>query len=236
MRVVSIVALIAALGAVTPSAATTLRVSPVLIDLVGGQRAASLTLTNADTRPASVQVRVFRWTQVDGADRLEPSRDVVVSPPATRLEAGAQHLIRVVRTAAAPPRAEESYRVLVDEIPDATTPRQNGVAFVLRQSLPVFFNAGSSGRSAVSWRLARAESGWTLVARNAGARRLRISELEIRDGRGAVLERKAGLLGYVLSGAEMRWPLQSDLSASKATLTAMTDAGPLRVDLAPPPR
>lgn len=235
-RTASAVALIAALGVATPGAATALRVSPVLLDMVGGQRAAALTLSNADARPASVQVRVFRWTQADGGDRLEPTRDVAVSPPATRLEPGAQHLVRVVRVAPTAPKGEESYRVLVDEIPDPSTPRPNGVAFVLRQSLPVFFNATAAGKPSVSWRLVRADKGWAIAARNAGVRRMRVSELNLRDERGVVLEHKAGLLGYILSGAEMRWPLQADLSTSKAAfLSAVTDAGPLRVDLGPPP-
>lgn len=227
----------AAAGASGPVAAATLRVSPVLIDLSEAQRAAVLTLANTEDRPLSVQVRVFRWTQTDGRDQLTPTRDVAVSPPATTLKAGAQHLVRVVRTAEAPPRGEESFRVLVDEIPDPAALRRGGVAFVLRQSLPVFFNSDRSARPELSWRLTRDGKALSLTAHNTGERRLRISEMVLTDARGAVVERKPGLLGYVLSGAEMRWPLQNAIAPNAAlTLTAATDTGPLHVDLGPPPR
>lgn len=227
----------AAAGLSVPAAAATLRVSPVVIDLPDPQRAAVLTLANTEDRPLSVQVRVFRWTQTDGRDQLTPTRDVAVSPPATTLKAGAQHLVRVVRTAEGSPPDEESYRVLVDEIPDPAALRRGGVAFVLRQSLPVFFGSDRTAKPDVTWRLTRDGKGVALTARNTGARRLRISEMVLADARGAVVERKPGLLGYVLSGAEMRWPLQNAIAPNAAiTLTAATDAGPLHVDLGAPPR
>ena len=227
---------IAAMVAAGPGAAAILRIWPVLVDLAGTQRAGALTLANPDAHPTAVQLRAFRWTQDAQGDHLQPTRDLVVSPPAMRLDAGASHVIRVIRLSSAPAKAEESYRVLVDEIPEAAERTENGINFVLRQSIPVFYNATKAGKPDVTWRLARGDKGWILVARNIGTRRIQVSDLKLKDAKGAVLEHKPGLLGYVLSGAEMAWPLKTDTPASRAaSLTAVTETGPLNADLGAPP-
>ena len=105
------------------SEAASLRVAPTTISLVAPDAASVLSLRNDDKRPINVQIRVFRWTQVDGVDRLEPARDVVASPPAARLAGGAATTVRIVRVSKAPVSGEESYRLLVDELPDPSRVR-----------------------------------------------------------------------------------------------------------------
>ncbi len=43
-----------------------LGVSPVNIERVGKERTAVLTVRNGGREPLNVQMRIFRWTQVDG--------------------------------------------------------------------------------------------------------------------------------------------------------------------------
>jgi fimbrial chaperone protein len=86
-----------------------------------------------------VQVRVFRWTVVDGNDVLEPTRDVVASPPMTVLVPGAENLIRVVRVSDKPPADGERYRLLIDELPDPNRQRAGRVNVLVRHAIPVTF-------------------------------------------------------------------------------------------------
>ena len=67
----------------------------------------------------NAQIRVFKWTQVGGKDQLVPTKDVVASPPAVKLGAGKSRVIRVVRRSKSAAAAEESYRLVVDEVPKA---------------------------------------------------------------------------------------------------------------------
>jgi fimbrial chaperone protein len=177
-------------------------------------------------------VRVFRWTQVDGADRLEPTTDVVASPPGTTLAPKAEYTVRIVRTSTRPVKGEESYRLLVDEIPDPRARREGEIALVMRHSIPVFFSDGAGAPPLVAWRIERKPEGLVLVARNGGGRRLRLADLEIKDVAGKVVHRHGGLAGYVLAGSEMRWLLKSGVAAR--ALTARSDAGRIDVSLAPP--
>ena len=222
---------------VLPAAASaaSLQVTPVTVDLNAGRKAATLTLTNVDSEPVNVQARIFRWTREGGQERLEPTTDVVASPPMTRMAPGAVQTIRVVRVSNTPARAEESYRILIDELPDPERQRAGEVAMVLRQSIPIFF-ADRSGAPKVSWRVEPRAGGHDLVARNSGARRLRIADLQLRNPAGGVLYGQPGLAGYVLAGGEMRWSLSIPAGAAGAGLTvsAATDLGAVNVALAPP--
>lgn len=211
--------------------AATFQVFPVMIEANADTPAGVLTLTNTSQEPVTLQVRLFRWTQVDGRDELQPTNDVVASPPLARMPAGGQHLIRVVRLAKQRPAAEESYRLLVDELPGETQ-LGSGVRLLLRQSIPVFFGSNGSARPDMAWRIVRGEAGLELAATNGGKRRQRISELVVKDAAGTVLERKPGLVGYILAGSEARWALNTTSAGSAVKIMAASDGGPIDANVA----
>ena len=75
------------LAAPAVSRAGTLQVEPVLIDVTAPGAASTVTLRNEGTAPINVQIRLFRWSQVDGKEKLEPTDEVVASPPAITMAA-----------------------------------------------------------------------------------------------------------------------------------------------------
>src|SRR5579863_3912889 len=96
--------------------AASLQVAPVLVEVPAPGAAATLKLRNEGTKPLDAQIRVFQWTQVDGADVLTPTNDVVASPPAASLRADTDYTVRIVRTKKEPVAKEEAYRLLIDEL------------------------------------------------------------------------------------------------------------------------
>lgn len=216
-------ALGAALAGVASAGA--LRVAPVLLQMEAPQQTASLTVWNDGAEPIDVQVRVLRWRQVDGADVLEPTQDVVVSPPITTLAPGAENVVRVVRVSTADVAGEESYRVLVDELPDPARVRDGTVTLVLRHSIPVFF-AKAGAPPEVVWSAAREGDAIRLTAKNAGGRHLRIANLQLAAN-GARLAAKDGLVGYVLGGAVASWtiPLEAGGASGPIMVTAESETG-----------
>jgi fimbrial chaperone protein len=120
--------------------AAALRVSPITLDLAAGTSASTVRLWNDARKPTNVQVRVFRWTKVNGKDHLEPTQDVVASPPITKLAPGTENLIRVVRVSKKPVQGVEAYRLLIDELPDAANKVPGQVNVMIRHSIPVRFS------------------------------------------------------------------------------------------------
>lgn len=200
---------LALLALCLPARATSLQISPVRIDLPAGAGAAALTLRNAADTPIHAQVRVFRWTQGDGADVLNPTEDVVASPPIVRIGGNTEQLIRVVRPGPAPAKGEVAYRLLIDELPQRNAPvDQSGVRVQLRYSVPVF--AGTPANAPMprlNLTLWRADGEWRLAARNDGTRHARLSNVAIVNG-GLRVPLTEGLLGYALPDATRIWKVR----------------------------
>jgi len=218
------------------SQAATLQITPVTIELPPSAAAASMTLSNPGGRPIYGQVRTYRWTQENGTDVMTPTDALAASPPLLQIGANAEQLIRLVRTSRGTPAAEESYRVLIDELPAPGTPVDNGVTIRLRYSVPVFVEPDAAQASPrLDWRVEPDGTGMRLAVDNRGGRRAQISAVRLVDARGVVHEVTRGLLGYALAGSTRRWPLK--LNADAAALVrvqATVNAQPVDARLTPP--
>lgn len=208
--------------------AASLQVTPLLIEIPAGTAASSLTLRNDGTQPVAAQVRVFRWTQRDGADVLEPAEAVVASPPMASLRPKADYLVRVLRPGRQPVGGEEAYRLIVDELPGAPTGGAGSIAMVLRHSVPVFFTTpGAQPR--LRWS-AQVRQGRLLVRLdNDGGRRVRVSRLTVSDG-SASLTFGDGLVGYALAGSGVVWSRSlraGTFKSGEVRISAVGDIGPL---------
>lgn len=194
--------------------AASLQVAPTGLEFTPSSPAQGLWLTNTGSEPLDAQVRVFHWTQVDGKDLLTPTQTLVASPPMLSLAPGAQQLVRVIRvSAAAPDGGETAYRLLVDELPPAAQHTETGVRYVLRHSIPVFMLPSALPEAAelataLHWSLVGEDGDIALQARNDGAFHVQLSQASLLPPDGAPIELSAGLLGYVLPGMTMRWPLK----------------------------
>lgn len=199
------IALPLALGCATVAGASSLRVAPATIELPADARAATLTLRNDGAVPANYQIRVFGWSQEGGTERLEQTDDVVASPPITSVGPGVDYIVRIVRLSRRPVISEESYRVIVDELPDGGTGRNGTVTFLVRYSIPVFFTPAGSSRTGLAWRLGLDGGDLVLNASNPGPRRIRVANLALSDAVGRTVALADGLAGYVLAGAVRVW-------------------------------
>lgn len=183
-----------------------IRVRPVTVEAPMGADATSVVVTHGGTAPVRAQFRVMRWTQVDGRDVLTPTTDVTISPPQVELDPNRPYTVRIVRTAESAVSGEEAYRLLVDEIPGSSPVETSGVDLVIQQRLPVFFSSRGSPEAVVDWSLQPADGRMWLTATNRGSRHLRLADVQLRQGNQIVGE-VDGLVGYILPGSTMRWPL-----------------------------
>jgi fimbrial chaperone protein len=204
----------------SPAVAASLNVSPILLETFAPQQMATLTLRNTGSVAIVGQVRVFAWTQVNGLDVLSPTHAITGSPPMAEIRPGTDYTIRVVRVDTQPVVGEEAYRLVVDEVPDASARRNGVVAVALRYVIPVFFVAPGAGQGRLTWSIVRSEGKSALMATNTGDRRIQLRDLAL--GGKPVAK---GLSGYVLGHSQRTWPLAS-VSANLA-VTAVSDRGPV---------
>jgi len=228
--ITAVFAAVVACTASAPASTGSLQVEPVLVDITAPGAASTVTLRNEGTTPIDAQIRVFRWSGVNGKEQLDPTDDVVASPPSVTLTPKGQYVTRIVRTSKQPVVGEESYRLLVDQLPDLSQQRNGAVNLMVRYSIPGFFGAPNKKNPTVAWSIATSGDKVTLTARNDGERRLRISALSLRDASGKSLSFGNGLAGYALGQSTMSWtvPRRGFTANGSIAVTAQSDGGPIQ--------
>lgn len=181
------------------------------------EQATALWLENHGKEPVTLQIRAHDWAQAGGVNQETATQAVVSSPPIATIEPGQRQLVRVIRRGSAL-AGEKAYRLLIDELPKPAPTAEGGVAARLsvqmRYSLPLFTYGDAADslkpqlRSAVRFVDGKR---WIEIS-NSGSRHARLTDLRIGSG-SAIRTVQAGLVGYVLPGATMRWPLPEDLAA-----------------------
>lgn len=214
-----------------------LQVTPILLDFNPQQRALAVWISNTGKRPISAQARVQAWRQGEAGDTLEPTTELVASPPMVQIPPGQTQVVRVVRMRTTGLFSEMAYRLLVDELPSAEPVAANverasqGIQFLFRYSIPVFVGASDSVlardvptselvESSVKAHLTLGDGQSINVAvSNTSARRVKLSDFALVAPSG---ERKVlgpGLFGYVLSGQTRKWSLAAPRGIELANTT-----------------
>ncbi|MCR6653616.1 MAG: molecular chaperone [Cellvibrionaceae bacterium] len=176
---------------------------------------AAIWVRNNGDQAVYLQARVFRWRQEFSQEVLEAQDAVVISPPMIEVAPQAQQLFRVVHRGGAPDYPlEQSYRVLLDEIPRARDDNNVPLQFQMRYSLPFFIFPSGHPRekirenSHLSYRLVMSDKP-ELQVLNHGPVHVRLSQVHLLAATGRTVLAE-GLLGYVLPKSTMSWPLNLD--------------------------
>ncbi|KAB0655097.1 molecular chaperone [Acinetobacter bohemicus] len=201
------------------SLAASLQVAPISVAFSPQEKAKEIWLTNTSERPIRAQTRVLIWSQVAGQDQVNPTRDLVASPSITEIKAGEQQLIRIIRIAPQNTAVEQTYRLLIDELPSSEqADAQTGLQLLLQYSIPVFIQPtdsiamrnGLTLLNQVNFQYQNQQ----LIVKNNAKSHIRISELTYINPNGERIPLINGLVGYALAGQSMRW----DIPESKKIL------------------
>lgn len=201
------------------SLAASLQVAPISVVFSPQEKAKEIWLTNTSERPIRAQTRVLIWSQVAGQDQVNPTRDLVASPSITEIKAGEQQLIRIIRIAPQNTAVEQTYRLLIDELPSSgQADAQTGLQLLLQYSIPVFIQPtdsiamrnGLTLLNQVNFQYQNQQ----LIVKNNAKSHIRISELTYINPNGERIPLINGLVGYALAGQSMRW----DIPESKKIL------------------
>ena len=136
-----------------------------------------------------------------------------------------------MRTKKEPAVTEESYRLLIDELPGPASGQNASVNIALRYSIPVFFTMAGGAAPKLNWGLQQQANRPVIVASNAGDRRIRLAKLKVTDGKGNVANFGEGLAGYVLGHASKNFAVPANAkgfgAGGLASISGQSDLGPL---------
>lgn len=198
------------LAGVTPPVWATLSVSPLRIFFTPKDRIVTVSISNDSARDMTVQVEAFRWSQGTGGDALEPTNEIVASPPLLKLAPGTRKVIRLARLRRGTPEEEQSYRLFVSELPPAESADAQAVSvrFSFSLSIPVFVTAQVPARDL---RCLIDVAASAVECRNHGNTFVRVREITLQQG--AVAIATATPNEYLLPGAAKAMPLKGQARA-----------------------
>jgi fimbrial chaperone protein len=195
--------------AVAPvAAASTFNISPIRANLNAVHRTDVLTMANQEDQPVVVQVRVMRWSQKDGEDQLDETRDLLATPPVLQIGPRSEQIIRTALRQAPDASQELAYRLIFQEVPQPAAADFTGLRVALRLSVPVFV-APAHGKTAaeVSWQGHWSADGiLELTATNRGNAHFQVIDFDVQFP--AANSKLRGITSkYVLPGSSMSWTL-----------------------------
>lgn len=183
-----------------------LSVLPVNIFLQPGERTAAMTVTNPGSKPTSIQIRCYEWTQDGSEDQTTATDAVLASPPLVTIPPSSSQVVRIFLRRPAQGK-EATYRILLDQIPGAGEPGM--VQMVLRLSIPIFVQPAPKLAPKVAYRVVRDGDTWYLEGQNTGNAHESLREIELTTAAGTKIVPDGRVSPYILAGATHRWPLHA---------------------------
>jgi fimbrial chaperone protein len=204
--------------------AASIAVDPITFTMQAAQGAEVLRVSNTDDKPVRVQVTPMAWALVDGSQHESESDGLLLNPPIFSIDAHKMQFVRFGLRQHKVPEIEESYRLLVEEVPDPNAAQVSGLRTVLRLSVPVFV-APERPVKHLTWQLLASADGMHLVAVNDGnvhQRLVRVSALG--DGKAATVI--SSVATYVLPGERHDWLVPGIPSSTQnLTLAVINEQG-----------
>ena len=210
--------------------ASSLLVWPIRPVINHNSDATSLWLENRSSKPLTLQIRILQWQHDLDGQRYALQSQVISSPPFVTIAGNDRQLIRIHNRVAVPNGKELSWRIIIDELPNASqSVTQTGVNFRIRYSLPLFaYGSGALNPSAATpteiSNLVMKNSQWHissdtnlnesyLYIQNSSEFNWRISDLLLFDDNNEVVITHEGLQGYLLPGATRKWKLGNEIKS-----------------------
>lgn len=193
------------LAAAQAAAASSFTIAPIRVELGADHRIVALTLHNQDSVPVLIQLRVAAWSQADGVDTYEDTRDLLTTPPLFEVPPQGEQIIRVALRRQVDATRELTYRLFVEEVPRPLAATATGLNMALHLSLPVFVTPPHLQPPQLQWTAHALKDGTLqLQATNPGAAHLQVTDYELQFGADGPSVH-VGQSRYALGGSAATW-------------------------------
>lgn len=211
--------------------AASFSVSPVIAHITEQERITSFTIKNQAQSQTAIESQLFRWQQINGEEKLTPAPELLVTPAIFKLDGSASQIIRVGIRQPVTTEQEQSYRLILKEIPSLPKPGFQGLNVLLRISIPIFVSKNLASPT-LNWRASVDENGkLVLDIDNSGFGHTKLLHISLQgDNQNQPLHIKRQV--YLLAGDHLSLP--TDLSVKQGMelqLVADTSKGQVKTRL-----
>lgn len=182
-------------------------VSPIRVTFQPNESSALMTVRNEGDEKLRLQISVLAWDQNrEGEMLLQPTDDIIFYPTLLTVEPGAQRNLRVGSKSSVVAR-EQSYRIIVEELPSNTKLQGTGVRIVTKMSIPIFIKPAKIQLRNLIERITLRGSELTFDVKNQGNVHIQPRELRVKGtGVDGSVEFERKIPGwYILAGGQREY-------------------------------
>lgn len=191
-------------------------------------RAIAVTVTNDGAEEIVMQADLYNWKQrADGTDDLTLTEDLILSPPILKVPPKSRQVVRLARLGPPPTVDEQTYRLIVREVPEARPAGQQlGVQIALAFSLPIFITPPAAKRALTCETQRSAPDVVTVSCANHGRAYAQARGVELQSASGDRLAARENA-GYILAGNKRTFELKGmgKIPGGKLKLQVALDDG-----------
>jgi fimbrial chaperone protein len=205
-------------------------VSPLRVTFKNDLQSEIISIRNTSKQSFTVQPKVLRWSQKDGKDVFDATRDILVAPPIVEVPAGETQVIRLALKRAPEAGSEMSYRIFIQQVAVPAKEGTTALAFSWSLSLPIFVSATDAAvKPALQWTGTSANKVLTLNATNNGSMHIQVKRIRVESSVGVS---ESDQMFYLLPAQQQKLALTVPGGLGKSVvLIADTDAGEIRQEV-----
>ena len=184
----------------------------------------AVTVVNEGDTEVVLQADINAWTQKpDGTDELNPTEDMILSPPIIRLAPNSRQVVRLALLKPADASRQLIYRMIMREVPEAVSmiDRTVQLPVALALSMPVFITPPPAKRIMDCV----AAPNLTVKCANSGTAYAQVREILLKRGTATLARFEGGT--YILPGAQQVISLKGETAVppGAAQLSVSFDDG-----------
>ncbi len=185
--------------------ATSFTVVPVRVEVSPKHLHTTLQVTNNGGEKVTVQLHPVQWLLQDGKEFERDTEDLVFNPSIFTLMPHQTQSVLVGLRQYTATAMEQTYRLILEEVPTPPPAGFTGIHTLLRLSIPLFVSPMGPSSAKLSWSLHRTSRGITLSVENNGNAHIQIKHLalSLADSKKPIVIQNGSV--YVLPGGRKEW-------------------------------
>lgn len=136
---------------VSTAYAASLQIVPIRLQLLPNQKTASISINNEALTPVTLQLKIMKWTHVNGKDVYEDTKNILVTPPIVSIQPQQKQIVRLGALTLPDPKKGETYRLIIKEVPSPTLEPTIGIQTLLEVRVPVVIAPLAPSKPQVVW-------------------------------------------------------------------------------------
>lgn len=176
--------------------------------------------------PISLQMKVLRWTQVNGNDQYQSTNDLIVAPPQFKIAPKKFQLVRVGWRKPAPITQELAYRLVTTDL-TLYKKKANVVTFKVQVNMPVYIEPDNVITQA-NWQIKRMGDKLNILLTNTGNVHLNVSKLTLTNANNEVIASQPTSFVLLPGQSKQGAIAVNKLSGQTVNAIASTDFGEVK--------